>query len=37
VSAAREELRMMVEANPIAEAALDRYSDWDAIEAMERL
>ncbi|MCW2988892.1 MAG: hypothetical protein JWM24_1830 [Solirubrobacterales bacterium] len=37
VAAARADLRAMVRGNPIAEAAVEGFNDWEVIEAMERL
>ena len=37
VAAAREELRAMVRGVPIGEAAVAGFSDWQVIEAIERL
>ncbi len=36
VAAARAELREIVQGAPIAEAAVEGFSDWQVIEAMER-
>lgn len=37
VAKARAELREIVKSTPIAEAAVEGFNDWQAIEAMERL
>ncbi len=37
VAKARAELRAIVKGVPVAEAALAGFSDWQAIEALERL
>jgi hypothetical protein len=37
VAAARAELAEVVRGIPIAEAALEGFSDWEVVEAMERL
>jgi hypothetical protein len=37
VRVARRTLADIVRGNPIAEAALEGFSDWEAIEALERL
>jgi hypothetical protein len=37
VRVARQTLADIVRGNPIAEAALEGFSDWEAIEALERL
>ncbi len=37
VADARARLREMVQGIPIAEAAVEGFSDWQVIEAMERL
>jgi hypothetical protein len=37
VAEARAELREIVKGIPVAEAAVEGFSDWQAIEAMERL
>jgi hypothetical protein len=37
VAAARAQLRAMAEGIPVAEAAVDGYTDWQVIEAIERL
>lgn len=37
VRAARSELRRIASCSPIAAAAVEGLSDWQAIEAMERL
>ncbi len=37
VAQARAELREIVKGIPIAEAAVEGFNDWQAIEAMERL
>jgi hypothetical protein len=36
VAAYRVQLREMARGVPIAEAAIDGYSDWQVVEAMER-
>ena len=33
----RKQLRTMAQGSPIAEAAVGGYSDWQVIEAMERM
>jgi hypothetical protein len=37
VAAYRVQLRKMAKGFPIAEAAVDGYSDWQVVEAMERM
>lgn len=37
VAAMRAELQGIVQGNPIGEAAVDGFNDWQVIEAMERL
>ncbi len=37
VAATRAELLKIVRGNSIAEAAVEGFSDWEAVEAMERL
>ncbi len=37
VAVARRELKEIVRGNPIAEAAVEGFSDWEAIEALERM
>lgn len=37
VAAARAELHDIVQGNPIAEAAVEGFNDWQVIESMERL
>lgn len=37
VAAMRAELQEIVRGTPIAEAAVEGFSDWQVIEAMERL
>lgn len=37
VAVAKRELKEIVRGNPIAEAAVDGFSDWEAIEALERM
>ena len=37
VAAARRELRSLVRGNPIAEAAVVGFSDWEAVRALERM
>ncbi|MGB7588687.1 MAG: hypothetical protein WBM00_08265 [Solirubrobacterales bacterium] len=37
VAAYRAELQKMAHGQPLAEAALEGFSDWQVIEAMERL
>lgn len=37
VAKARSELREIVKGIPLAEAAVEGFNDWQAIEAMERL
>lgn len=37
VATARRELRSLVRGNPIAEAAVAGFSDWEAVQALERM
>lgn len=37
VAMAREQLRAMARGMPIAEAAVEGFSDWQVIEALERI
>jgi hypothetical protein len=37
VRVARRALAEIVRGNPIAEAALEGFSDWEAVEALERI
>jgi hypothetical protein len=37
VRQSRRELAQIVRGNPIAEAALEGFSDWEVVEALERM
>ena len=37
VAAARKELQAITRGNPLAEAAVAGFSDWEAVEALERM
>jgi hypothetical protein len=37
VRQSRRELEQIVRGNPIAEAALEGFSDWEVVEALERM
>ncbi len=37
VAGARRELRKMARGNPVAEAAVEGFSDWESVRALERM